>query len=336
MAVGLVGLARILIKRARWTPADDDVRDLLKELRDASFRTEEGRHLECLVTCYQRTGRPPLISRFTPLPLTAATVTKLALATDPRTSSVAALHGPNGWEIHGIVDRGLDSPKAGAFQVEIEGVGHLSIHLNGLKIAELIGDEVHEHSVDVLVKGMLSRSIGLSAEQAAIVKSLLYRVRRFGHGGAIIISTFSTLDIQSLGVKYTTTYCGLQKTAKTTKRSLDQALWFVALLSRIDGAVLLNRDLEVVGFGAFLRSPVPQQIHVSNRTDGTRPTVRAATSWGTRHQSMFGYCSQDRDAAGFIVSNDGDIRAVKFDVAHRRLVMWERVAIAGRNLPGGP
>lgn len=333
MPVGLVGLARILINRAQWTPGDDDVRDLLKELRDASFKTEEGRHPGCLVTCYQRTGRPPLISRFTPLPLTAATVTKLALATDPRTSSVAALHAPNGWEIHGVVDRGLDSAKAGAFQVEIEGVGHLSIHVNGLKLAELIGDEVHERSVDVLVKGLLSLSVGLSPDQAAIVKSLLYRVRRFGHGGALIISTFKAANFQSLDVKYTTTYVGLQKKGK---KALDQALWFVALLSRIDGAVLLDRDLQVVGFGAFLRSPVPRQVHVSNRTDGTRPTARAATSWGTRHQSMFGYCAQDTDAAGFIVSNDGDIRAVKFDVAHRRLVMWERVAIAGRNLPAGP
>jgi hypothetical protein len=109
---------------------------------------------------------------------------------------------------------------------------------------------------------------------------------------------------------------------------LDGAIWFVSLLSRVDGLVLLNRDLEVSGFGA----EILQQTHPSKVV---RATTAAATArslrrveyqhFGTRHRSMMRYCFSIPGSIGFVVSQDGDVRVMTR--VGDALVMWESVRL---------
>ncbi len=109
---------------------------------------------------------------------------------------------------------------------------------------------------------------------------------------------------------------------------LDGAVWFVSLLSRVDGLVLLSFDLEVKAFGVELLHQVPPPRVC-------RSTTAAATArslhqvdyqhFGTRHRSMMRYCFNVPGSLGFVVSQDGDVRVMTRigDV----LVFWDSVRL---------
>lgn len=94
---------------------------------------------------------------------------------------------------------------------------------------------------------------------------------------------------------------------------LDGATRFVSLLTRVDGVVVLDAGLDVLGFGVEITDQgVPQSVMAaSTRTAGTRflkplPYDR----FGTRHRSVMRYCWQHPGSVGFVVSQDGDVRAI--------------------------
>jgi len=59
---------------------------------------------------------------------------------------------------------------------------------------------------------------------------------------------------------------------------------------------------------------------------GKLTTVRArADAYGTRHRSMFNYCAAHSGSVGFVVSQDGDIRAIT--KVGTKLVMWENIRL---------
>lgn len=103
---------------------------------------------------------------------------------------------------------------------------------------------------------------------------------------------------------------------------------FVSLLTRVDGVVLLSPRLEVMGFGTEITADrPPRSLRISATRDARPRDLRPGDyeHYGTRHRSMMRYCAADRRAVGFVVSQDGDVRAlasVRDDV-----VMWERVRL---------
>jgi len=106
------------------------------------------------------------------------------------------------------------------------------------------------------------------------------------------------------------------------------AIATVASLSRIDGAILLVNGLSVAGFGVeILDKHEPPTLFVS-RTAGASPkdlSPMQLSHFGTRHRSMARHCFANRGAIGFVVSQDGDVRA--FKRVERRLVMWENILL---------
>ena len=55
------------------------------------------------------------------------------------------------------------------------------------------------------------------------------------------------------------------------RSELNGAIWFTALLSRVDGLVLMDPDLAVKGFGVVIRSPI-RRAKFSERTPSRRRT----------------------------------------------------------------
>ena len=109
-------------------------------------------------------------------------------------------------------------------------------------------------------------------------------------------------------------------------RALSDAVGFVALLSRVDGLVLMDHDLRVLGFGAEITAPDTDVKVVTART-GRSTTGRqlALERFGTRHRSMFRYCAAHPGSVGFVISADGPVRAV---LRHRdRVLMWDNVRL---------
>jgi hypothetical protein len=112
------------------------------------------------------------------------------------------------------------------------------------------------------------------------------------------------------------------------RTELDGAIWFISLLTRVDGLVLLNKNLEVRGFGVEITvSEEPNEVLVSKDASANDRSLSKADylRYGTRHRSMMRYCAQYPGSVGFIVSQDGDVRVVTN--VNGRPVLWENIQL---------
>ena len=126
-----------------------------------------------------------------------------------------------------------------------------------------------------------------------------------------------------------------------SRSELDSAIWFASLLSRIDGAVLLDFDMSVLGFGVeILTKAAPASIFRASDAVGSQRGLRKIgyEHYGTRHRSMMRYCARHPGAVGFVISQDGDARAIAAD--RSRVLLWDDIRLQlefrSRSLPAGP
>ncbi|HMI05500.1 MAG TPA: hypothetical protein VK541_23630 [Pedobacter sp.] len=105
------------------------------------------------------------------------------------------------------------------------------------------------------------------------------------------------------------------------------AVRFVSSLSCVDGLVLMSPHLEVKGFGAVINEKeLPEYIAVSKSSKPSAQRLKIDPKhFGTRHQSMFSYCLKHPDSLGFVVSQDGEIRAIKN--VEGEVMMWENIKV---------
>ncbi|MEO8235369.1 MAG: putative sensor domain DACNV-containing protein, partial [Flavobacterium sp.] len=119
---------------------------------------------------------------------------------------------------------------------------------------------------------------------------------------------------------------------KESSDELKGAIRFVASLSCIDGLVVLDDKLTVTGFGAVVRNfNLPEDVFVSKTA---RFSVRNLESikpnhFGTRHRAIFSHCWEKSGSIGFVVSQDGDIRAITR--IENKLIMWENIRVHHMN-----
>ena len=191
------------------------------------------------------------------------------------------------------------------------------------------------------------------------ISRLLIQIKNYHHGGALLISDRET----NLEIKYGISYKRLGLSIKTlvqqtqneqnflskinesdqvldlelfmnyqnclkakddAKNDLKASIRFIASHSCVDGLILLDGKLNTKGFGVIVRdlSP-PEHIYVSSSTTGKPYESRNPKHFGTRHQSMFAYCYNNPGCIGFVISQDGDIRAST--MIADKLVVWENI-----------
>jgi hypothetical protein len=103
---------------------------------------------------------------------------------------------------------------------------------------------------------------------------------------------------------------------------------FVSSLSCVDGLILMTPELSVRGFGVEIRSKKDIDVlYLSPRAKASMGAERAIdpNHYGTRHRSMMRYCMAHPKSVGFVISQDGEIRAMTRVGA--RLVMWENLQV---------
>jgi DNA integrity scanning protein DisA with diadenylate cyclase activity len=91
---------------------------------------------------------------------------------------------------------------------------------------------------------------------------------------------------------------------------------------------VLTPELKVEGFGAVIKSKdLPDYIFTSkySRVNEEALTQVNPNDFGTRHRSMFSYCWKNVGSLGFVVSQDGDIRAIMR--VDNKLIMWENIKV---------
>ncbi len=92
------------------------------------------------------------------------------------------------------------------------------------------------------------------------------------------------------------------------KSVLNGAINQAARFTSVDGAVILNNDIELVAFGASLpdpKEPLPKKIPLGGRKEGDTPFELGAR--GTRHQGAAAFVANETKRVAFICSQDGSV-----------------------------
>lgn len=117
-----------------------------------------------------------------------------------------------------------------------------------------------------------------------------------------------------------------EKELRAGKNEIDGVIWFISLLSRVDGLVLMDRDLSVRGYGVEItNSQEPANLFIAADRMAAKLRPAIYNHFGTRHRSMMRYCYQHPGSIGFVVSQDGEVRVLTR--VGENLVMWENVKL---------
>lgn len=109
-------------------------------------------------------------------------------------------------------------------------------------------------------------------------------------------------------------YGASNSTALTT---LDEGIFelshLVAALADIDGAVIMTKRFELIGFGAEIAGDLPdlRSVHRAEDLEGTILREESVEGVGTRHRAAFRLCSRLEDALCVVISQDGSVRFVR-------------------------
>jgi len=114
--------------------------------------------------------------------------------------------------------------------------------------------------------------------------------------------------------------CRTELELHRTSRKLIRGISQISLLAAVDGAVLLDDHLRIQGFGVRFPVLLPPETTVLDALTGREYPF---DQWGLRHQSVFSACQKCEQAIGLIVSQDGEVKAVKADGG--RLMFWDGI-----------
>jgi hypothetical protein len=109
---------------------------------------------------------------------------------------------------------------------------------------------------------------------------------------------------------------------RKTESYLNDSVLFLSSLASVDGALVLTDRLNLLGFGAEFRVYNERQnsIYFSEDAFGRKINERRYESFGTRHRSAFRFCYEYPNSVAFIISQDGDVKAVK--KVNNDLIVW--------------
>jgi hypothetical protein len=112
------------------------------------------------------------------------------------------------------------------------------------------------------------------------------------------------------------------------RNEMDGVIWFIALLTRVDGLVVLDEDLTVKGYGVEItNSQEPDDLFLAGDRMATPAKLRPVNynHFGTRHRSMMRYCFQHPGSIGFVISQDGEVRVIT--KVRDALIIWENIKL---------
>jgi DNA integrity scanning protein DisA with diadenylate cyclase activity len=88
---------------------------------------------------------------------------------------------------------------------------------------------------------------------------------------------------------------------------------FALSISAVDGAVVVTKKFEIIGFGAEIISDMSVHgiVRIVKDPMGKSFEEIHTTEFGMRHRSAMRFCSLSRDSLCFVMSQDGLVRAIR-------------------------
>jgi DNA integrity scanning protein DisA with diadenylate cyclase activity len=90
-----------------------------------------------------------------------------------------------------------------------------------------------------------------------------------------------------------------------------------ASLAKVDGAIVITRDLQLLGFGAkiVVAGNATPRVCVFRPEPGSQDVIPAALEdlGGTRHQSAARFVDANKEAVALVISQDRHMSAMQWD-----------------------
>lgn len=109
---------------------------------------------------------------------------------------------------------------------------------------------------------------------------------------------------------------------RKTEAYLHDSVLFLSSLASVDGALIITDRLNLLGFGGELRVYGESMDNIKFSEDAFCRNVKARPfeSFGTRHRSAFRFCNEYPNSVAFVISQDGDVKAMK--KVQDDLIVW--------------
>ncbi len=159
-----------------------------------------------------------------------------------------------------------------------------------------------------------------------VLHEIIDRMQQLQHGGCILIvpEASSPQSVPHTTIKYRSQddtvwgyLCGRlilhdQFLREDVESGLRDALDALVRLTAVDGAVLMTRKFELLGFGTVVQLPQTLDYSVFRCQDpqASQTTEIDVESYGTRHRSAFEFCYRCAPSVAIVASQDGDIKVV--------------------------
>lgn len=118
-------------------------------------------------------------------------------------------------------------------------------------------------------------------------------------------------------------------TASESIAVLDESLFefahMVAGFAAVDGAVIVSKRHEVLGFGAVISGDIDKVETVAKALDieGDVTVQVRSEEVGTRHRAAYRLCHELHDALAIVISQDGTVRVIKWH--NGQVTYWDQV-----------
>jgi hypothetical protein len=233
------------------------------------------------------------------------------------------------------------------------------------KLEDILEPFVSELREGVGVKAFRANSEwprALRREFRLVVQRILLHISKYRHGGALLISAAAVglnpkyhvsyerlpvalLKYMKANVESDRSFNSISRTAIINREEfwrmrraervvtearleVDGCVHFLGSLARVDGLVWLNNRFELRGFGVEITTTSdPPRVFAASAPGASAESLSQIlpSSFGMRHRSMMRYCYSQSEAIGFVVSQDGPVRAMT-RVADD-LILWDNIAI---------
>ena len=157
-------------------------------------------------------------------------------------------------------------------------------------------------------------------ERCHFLSRVLWQVDGYAHGGSILIVPSEEASTKYLDIKYKLPCKYLYEeeksmidiSEKAREKELDSYSDFIAKLTTVDGAVVLSKNLDLIGFGAEILTDKmvkrePPMMFLKN--DNTVDTTKRFNDNGTRHRSGYRFAHSVENSVVIVCSQDGTVKA---------------------------
>ena len=331
-------------EEAQQLPPADVLEELCATLLNVSCMREEG-HFSSFRVCFMQSGSDFLdayvyahsLSFGKPVPFTVKALRKLTPAINPGMSYLVLdlKHKPlmvtgiiaaySTWDkvIAGELSDGSMMPMIPNLYVKAPGEIDGCLGENTIVSYAFGGTVISRYDVfrDTLVAAELRNGSSVEEqERNHFLSRVLWKVDKYRHGGTILIVPSAESCAGFIDVKYKLPCRFLYNEEKSLidisdsvrENELVSYSDFIAKLTTVDGAVLLTKDLDLIGFGVEILTDKMGQKEPPMRfitSDNCVDTGRRFTDNGTRHRSGYRFAHEVEDSVVIIISQDGAVKA---------------------------